>query len=313
MQVSAFRQLTVRALVLAIPLTLVAQDKEIRALTNTVADSLHKSSRKTVAVVDFTDLQTNVTELVRYLAEEVSVDLAGTGVGLEVVDRGHLKALLQENKLAATGVIDPATARRVGQIAGVEILVTGTITPFGDSVRFSIKALDAATGRILTASSTEIPKTRAIEELLGRGVAGGRSEQGSRLGTEQLKPTVLAIEDREMRFTLEPCKVSGAVTCNMTVLNESANDRDLGFNEGRLIDGQGQQIGMTVVSIGGQKRQGATFVAGVSTRVQLRFEGFASNVSSIALLEMNWHDHVPDTGADINFVVKFRNVPIADH
>jgi TolB-like protein len=163
--------LTCAALAMFGPVAVLAQDKEIKALASDLADILARTPSKTVAVVDLTDLQGNVTELGRFLAEELSVALASTDKGIEVIDRTHLKALLQEHKLAATGVIDPATARRLGEIAGVQVLVTGTITPFGDSVRTSVKALDSATAKIITASSTDVPRTKAIDELLLRSVA----------------------------------------------------------------------------------------------------------------------------------------------
>ena len=89
---------------------LPGQDKELQALADNFADMLVKASKKSAAVVDFTDLQGNVTELGRYLAEQISVALVVTGRGLEIVDRTHLRALLQEHKLGTAGIIDPATA-----------------------------------------------------------------------------------------------------------------------------------------------------------------------------------------------------------
>ena len=58
-------------------------------------------------MVDFTDLQGNVTELGRFLAEELSITLSESEKGFEIVDRTHLKAILQENKLSTTGLMDP--------------------------------------------------------------------------------------------------------------------------------------------------------------------------------------------------------------
>ncbi|MFH0872709.1 MAG: FlgO family outer membrane protein, partial [bacterium] len=140
-----------------------------------MAEKIVKANKKTIAVVDFTDLQGNVTELGRFLAEEFSVAMAGAGEGFEVVDRTHLKSLLQEHKLAMTGLIDPSTARKLGEIAGVQALITGTITPFGDSVRLSVKVLDTGTAKVIVGTAGEIPKTKAIEELLARGIETGQA------------------------------------------------------------------------------------------------------------------------------------------
>jgi TolB-like protein len=147
-------------------------EQEIKTISARLAENLAKSGRKTAAVVDFTDLQGHVTELGRFLAEELSVALAGEANGFEVIDRTHLKAILEEHKLSSSGLIDPLTARKLGQIAGVQALVTGTLTPFGDSVRLTVKILDTATAGILGSATTDIPKTKALEELLDKGISG---------------------------------------------------------------------------------------------------------------------------------------------
>src|ERR1700687_960711 len=113
---------------------IVAYEQEVKQLSAQMAIAIAKSGKKTVAVVDFTDLQGCVTELGRFLAEEFSVNLTVEAKDFEVIDRTHLKTLLQEHKLASSGIIDPQTARRLGEIAGVQALVTGSLTPFGDSV-----------------------------------------------------------------------------------------------------------------------------------------------------------------------------------
>lgn len=168
----------------AIPLILVALSalsispasagqREIPSTAMSIADDIVASSKRTVAVVDFTDLQGNVTELGRFVAEEMALGLVTARKGLSVVDRTHLKVLMQENKLDATGVIDPATARKIGQILGVEALVTGTITPFADTVRIVVKVLDTTTARIVAAASADMSKNRTLEELLARDIRTG--------------------------------------------------------------------------------------------------------------------------------------------
>jgi type II secretory pathway predicted ATPase ExeA len=48
-----------------------AYEQEVKQLSAQMAEAIAKSGKKTVAVVDFTDLQGNVTELGRFLAEEL--------------------------------------------------------------------------------------------------------------------------------------------------------------------------------------------------------------------------------------------------
>ena len=157
-------------MVMSFTSSLMAYEGEISNLSTTMAAKIAKAGKKTIAVVDFTDLQGNVTDLGRFLAEELSITLSESEKGFEIVDRTHLKAILQENKLSTTGLMDPQVARKLGQLAGVDALITGTITPFGDSIRVSAKVLDTVTAKIISASAANIAKTKAIEELLARGV-----------------------------------------------------------------------------------------------------------------------------------------------
>src|SRR6266568_1568157 len=69
--------------------------QDMKPLSSLLAKSISASGRKTVAVVDFTDLQGNVTELGRFLAEEFSVALATANAKVDVVDRMHLRTLMQ--------------------------------------------------------------------------------------------------------------------------------------------------------------------------------------------------------------------------
>jgi TolB-like protein len=214
--------------------------QDLKTLSSTLASRIGASGRRAIAVVDFTDLQGNVTELGRFLAEELSVDLLTNAKGFEVVDRTHLKALLLEHKLASTGLIDPQTARQLGRIAGVDGLVTGTITPFGDTLRLSVKVLDTTTARMIAASTADIPKTKAIEELLGREIVAP-----PRPGDPPPPPrTVSSMEANDLLFGLNTCSRSGrAVSCTGSITNKADKSRGvkLSFRQTNVIDNLGNQ------------------------------------------------------------------------
>ena len=296
---------------------LSAQDKDIKALAGTFADTLSKKSKKTVAVVDFTDLQGNVTELGRYLAEQVSVALAMTDKGVEVVDRTHLKALLQENKLNSSGLIDPATARKLGQIAGVEILVTGSLTPFGDSVQLAVKALDTTTARIIAASTTDIAKTKAIEELLNRGIsASGVSPPASGIATAPGTTARTGGMTREMHqfsVSINVCKLSGdAMVCQMQITNRADQDRSFSMatrNGSRIIDQSGLEYFPVSARIGAQQNMDAwgqvqnTLISGVPMSAEIRFAHVSPDVGVI-LVELTCKNGTDD------FKLQFRGVPV---
>ena len=147
----------------------IASAQQLQSIAATIADRLNAgAAERKVAVVDFVDLQGRPTELGRYLAEELSVALAGAATKFIVIDRTHLQALLQEHKLSASGLVDPQTARKLGELAGADTLITGTVTPFGDTVRISVKAIDVRTSALVTATASDLPRTKAVDELLSR-------------------------------------------------------------------------------------------------------------------------------------------------
>ena len=150
----------------------LAYDDQLKQLAAQLADSISKSGKKTVAVADFTDLDGNVTELGRFLAEETSVDLAstpGAAKDFQVIDRTQLRATLKRAGLAMNGVLDPQTVSKLGDAAGVQAVVTATVTPFSDHIHLSARVLDESNSAILATSSEDIPRSKDLNDLLAGG------------------------------------------------------------------------------------------------------------------------------------------------
>jgi curli biogenesis system outer membrane secretion channel CsgG len=83
----------------------------------------------------------------------------------EIIDRSSLDAVLKEQRLGATGIIDPQTAVKIGKILGVDYLVIGNIIYAGidDSlflntgakVSIAVRMIDVATGEIIFAEKAD--------------------------------------------------------------------------------------------------------------------------------------------------------------
>lgn len=83
-----------------------SQERRLKNVSIDIVEIISNSRKKTIAVVDFVDLQGSVTELGRFLAEELSIELTSSNKTFEVIDRSHLKTILSEHKLSVTGLID---------------------------------------------------------------------------------------------------------------------------------------------------------------------------------------------------------------
>lgn len=288
----------------------LAYEQQIAAEAVALAEAAASAEASTLAVVDFTDLQGEVTELGRFLAEELSIALASEENGLRVVDRTHLKAILQENKLSATGLIDPKTARELGRIAGVQGLITGTVTPLGETVRLSIKVLDTETAQIMISTATDIPKTDAITELLRRGISqiGStmRSSQPRELPADRAESKV---EVKEFVFRLQGCELSTkTLRCSLTVTNIAGEDRAVWITPGsRVIDRYGEEHYATRAKLGSAEgsQPKATLIRHVPVAAAVSFTEVPSYVSDLPALEIPFSMGYRGSGK-----AQFRNVPV---
>jgi TolB-like protein len=313
------------ALIFPFVLSLPAQEAEIKSVADALSGSLSNASRPRVAVVDFTDLQGAVTPLGQYMAEELETALANTGGSFDLIDRTRLKLIMQENKLVSTGVIDPSTARQLGKIAGVHILITGTLVPMSDTVRMTIKALDTEDAHVVAAVPRNLLMTRALMQIMGQAPAvtqttgypsadpGPGAPPSARQVTQT--PKLMVTEGQQVTFELKSCNYSGSsVKCDLTLTNK-ADDRNLVIymdERTRTFDDQGRETTVSEAMLGSHRREGcctglvSTMISGVSTHAQLIFGKAASDISFISKLEIVGNVEGKD------FSVSFKKVPLSD-
>jgi TolB-like protein len=74
---------------------------------------------------------------------------------LTVVERARLKDLQGELKLGKSGAVDPATAARVGKLAGATHIATGSFTVIANKLRLDLRMVEVASGRVVLATSAD--------------------------------------------------------------------------------------------------------------------------------------------------------------
>jgi hypothetical protein len=153
-----------------IPLSAFAQTKEIDAeLTDFAAKlvtSIKEQGKKKVTVLDFTDLQGAPSELGKYVAEQLTVNLVMQKSGFSVLDRANLKSILAEHKLTATGLVDPENAKKLGQFAGVDAIILGILIPKAQGVGMTAKIIATDTAEIVGAARGEFKKEETVQHFL---------------------------------------------------------------------------------------------------------------------------------------------------
>lgn len=147
-------------------------------------------ARKRIAVLSFdAPMEYRTAQLGNVIGDMLTTALVK--MGLEVVERSQLEAVLREQQLARSGIIDPATAVEMGKILGVDYILGGRITEFGirdesqlggviaqfsvgvrvkqstARVKADVRLIDVRTGRILMAETGEGRETRNDLTLVG--------------------------------------------------------------------------------------------------------------------------------------------------
>lgn len=168
-------------------------DKELAELATSVSKSLQETERKKTTVLDFTDLQGNVSELGRFLAEQFSVALVMNRKGFSLMDRANLKTILAEHKLTISGLVEPENAKKLGQFSGVDAIILGNITALKEEIVVTVKVIATDTAEILGAAKARIPRSKDIEALVTSAISnssGEKTENGGNLqsGTSSSQP-----------------------------------------------------------------------------------------------------------------------------
>ncbi|MBZ5555229.1 MAG: CsgG/HfaB family protein [Acidobacteriia bacterium] len=303
-----------------------APAQDLKPVSTALASQISSSGRKRIAVVDFTDLEGNVTKLGRYLAEELSVNLLGDAKGFQVIDRTHLKAILQEHRLSATGVIDPQTARKLGEIVGADALVTGTITPFGDTVHLSIKAIDPATASMVAATTADIPKTPAIGALLGESLTSptiSTADSTNRASNVGGKPASIGVtvQSHGFVFAVQNChRVGDSLTCLGSINNQMQERRVLdlsccGAEYSQVIDNNHVQYALAYPIryslVFGARGQRQKLENDLPVTFKLSVENFSSTATSVSIVLSCMA--YGDTYARNDFKVTLRNIQLSSN
>lgn len=108
----------------------------------------------------------------------------------DMYERNRLNSIIKEQNFGASGRVSPATAAKIGQVAGVNYVVTGAVTEYGRSkgggggrgvsvgrigyhATVDVRMVDAVSGKIIFADSGSASSSSMRVKVFGFG--GGQS------------------------------------------------------------------------------------------------------------------------------------------
>ncbi len=287
-------------------------DSKLDDMVNQIVLSLSQNQKTKIAIIEFSDIQGNITNLGRYLAEELTTRLYRTGK-FEVVERQLMNKLIKEQELGISGFIDDNTAVSLGQILGVDAIASGSITDLGKSIKVNARLISTESGKVFSVASIEIPKDETIRMLLGQ-----TFEPLTTIKTKTQTPTNPIVEKEGLKFELIEARMSErTVICQIKITNTTEDDIGFSMLVGwrhatatKIYDNSGNDYGPSGVKIGNkfQNYGGGNYtaetkiVAGISVNMELHFDKVSSQTTTLSLLQIN-------CGRSIG-MVEFRDIPI---
>ena len=287
-------------------------------------ESLSQESKSKIAVIEFSDLNGNVTEFGMYLSEELITRLFLTRK-FDVIERQLLNKVLSEQKLGMTGLIDDESAIAIGKLLGVDAIVSGTITDLGTSLKVNARIISTETGKVFGVAGTKIGKDETVEKLMGIISTVQKKEVEEHTEKKEISKEVLEkVEVEKFTFELTKCEMSkgGSVTCDLLITN-NAKDRELTLftnTTSRMFDDFGNEYRPNQWELANKKggltggifdtictfRIQSLLISGISTKGSLTFKNVTQEANGISLLEVSFWEQ--ESG---NFKIKFRNITLS--
>lgn len=156
------------------PQSFAASDLEsgVKDMAEQISKNMTSGNKKKVAIVDFSDLDGNVPVLGQFLAEELITQLFMISPGqFEVVERRQLLKLENELILSQAGFIEEKSIKKMGQVLGVDAIVTGSITDLGNTVKVNARLIGVESAKVFAVAATNIPKVGTVAELIAKTAA----------------------------------------------------------------------------------------------------------------------------------------------
>ncbi len=288
-------------------------DAQLQNLADQIVISLSQKQKSKIAVIEFSNLQGQVTKFGRYLAEELITRLYRAD-RFEVIERQLLNKVLQEHQLNLSGLIDVNSAQELGRILGVEAIASGSVTDLGKTVKVNARLISTETGKIFSVASVTIFKDDVVANLMGGSGGTFKNPDDSNQPVPPVQKDELfnmTVKQNEFTFVLKNCRLENrTLTCSFIITNDSENDINLSIIVPltKIFDEWGNEYPAKTLKLAnsiskkGWYRLKKLIIPGIPTPAELVFENVSSTATRISLFKLKVESGVGE--------VKFRNIPL---
>lgn len=298
-------------------------ESQMNDLVNQIVNSLGQNQKSKIAVMEFVDMQGHVTNLGRYLSEELTTRLYLTGK-FEVIERQLLDKIVKEQQISLTGMVDESSAVELGKILGVDAIASGTVSDLGSSVKVNARLISAESGKLFSVASVEILKDNKIKVLLSQSITTTATTAATS-GTNIQASASKTVKKEGYIFELQEAHLEGQTAiCRLKITNTTSEVKVFYLSKaGRknsaeiltmIYDNRGNETVVNAVKRGTNTTLmyeypnlfKKTILGGTSIIIELQFEDVSSDVNKIALLQIIFELHPGK-------VIEFRNIPLKNN
>lgn len=164
----------------------------IAELTDKIVAAPSANSPARLAVVPFTATTSSVqasTQFGEYLTESVIGQLGNHTDKVKLFERTRLDAILKEHEFILTDLMKPAAALKIGQLAPIDALLSGTYTKLKSYIDVSARLIDVASGEILVSYTGRVKMNKNLAALFPA------SEQASAIHAAAPVPVIVTIQN----------------------------------------------------------------------------------------------------------------------
>jgi|GEM_PF-2722162 len=136
----------------------------IRNLSDKLAKGLSEAKQAKIGVLEFLDLQGRISQLGKFIAEDLTTALFEKGK-FSMVERSLLQQVMREQALSQTGIIDLTQAQEIGKMVGADAIITGSLSDIGNEIKTNARLIDVREGTVLAVAGESIAKTENVSKM----------------------------------------------------------------------------------------------------------------------------------------------------
>lgn len=123
---------------------------------------------KNIGVGDFVGISGEVDPYSRAIANKIEIELSKVAPqkSFHVINRQNFYQLAQEWQLNLSGAVDSSTAKKVGSLLGIDVLITGNLSEAGEAMDIAAKGIDTESGKVLWGERVKVKKDQEPEKIL---------------------------------------------------------------------------------------------------------------------------------------------------